>query len=257
MQGKCIVAKEIALDHQCAKSIKRWECSSECKPISKGEVDAILSLKMAFQLSVEKVRAALATCHYGCPYGHYTKLEGSTPVYRKGHPIICHSGSECSSQLRILRAASTHFPVLRNILHGVHNAIECHKCVLGIDTALSVGDYKALMRLSNIGKIEYLLSNDVDVKYEHCIGSYSVSREPDLEKHLVITHAALITILEKEINDFPEHACCCCERLHQRKSVSVVRFTDDFNSDVWTELKCFILQLLQAKHCICALIVSQ
>ena len=171
----------------------RWECSSECKPISKGEVAAILSLKMAFQLSVEKVRAALATCDYGCPYGHYTKLEGSTPVYRKGHPIICHSGNECSSELRILRAASTHFPVLRNFLRGVHNAIECHKCVLGIDTALSVGDYKALLRLSNI---EYLLSNDVDVKYEHCIGSYSVSREPDLEKHLVITHAALITILE-------------------------------------------------------------
>ena len=40
--------------------------------------------------------------------------------------------------------------------------------------------------------------------------------------------------------DFPEHACCC-ERLHQRKSVSVVRLSDDFkNSDVWSELKLYI-----------------
>ena len=126
MQGKCFVAKEIALDHESAESMKRWECSCECKPISKGEVNAILCLKVAFELSVEEVRAALATCDYGCPYGHYTKLEGSMAVDRKGHPIICDSGSECTSQLRILRAASTHFPVLRQFLREVHNAIGSH-----------------------------------------------------------------------------------------------------------------------------------
>ena len=32
---------------------------------------------------------------------------------------------------------------------------------------------------------------------------------------LTIAHAALIAAFEKEIYDFPEHACCSCERLHQ------------------------------------------
>ena len=63
-----------------------------------------------------------------------------------------------------------------------------------------------------------------------------------MEVHLTLTHAALIARLDKEIDDFPEHACCCCERLHQRKSVSVVKLSDDFNSDVWAELKCHIMK---------------
>ena len=58
----------------------------------------------------------------------------------------------------------------------------------------------------------------------------------------MLTHAALITELDKEINDFPEHVCCCCDRLNQRKSISVVRLSDNFNSDVWPDLKCHILK---------------
>ena len=96
--GHCIVAEKI--------SSKKWKCSSECKPISEGEVNAILCLKAAFDMSVEEVRAVLTTCDYGCPFGHYNKQVGSTSVDLKGHPIVCYSGSECSSQLRILGAAS-------------------------------------------------------------------------------------------------------------------------------------------------------
>ena len=52
-----------------------WECSTECKPISEGEVDAILCLKAAFDLSVGDVRAALNTCDCGCPYGHQWRIQ--------------------------------------------------------------------------------------------------------------------------------------------------------------------------------------
>ena len=130
--GKCVVAREITSNN--CKQWHKWECSNECKPISECEVDTILALKAAFELPVEEVRAALATCDYGCPYGHYAKLEGSMPVDCKYHPIVCYSGSECTSQLRILRAASTHFPVLRQFLHEV---IASHKCILVIDEELS------------------------------------------------------------------------------------------------------------------------
>ena len=33
---------------------------------------------------------------------------------------------------------------------------------------------------------------------------------------LSIAHAALIAGFEKEIDDYPEHACICFERLHQK-----------------------------------------
>ena len=57
----------------------------------------------------------------------------------------------------------------------------------------------------------------------------------------MFAHAALISELDKEINDFPEHVFGCCERLHQRKSISVVSLCDN-NSDVWPDLKRHILK---------------
>lgn len=57
---------------------------------------------------------------------------------------------------------------------------------------------------------------------------------------LALAHAALIARYEKEI-DFPEHACICCEPLHQRKSVSVVSLSDNFKFGVWDELKVHVL----------------
>ena len=67
-------------------------------------------------------------------------------------------------------------------------------------------------------------------------------RQPHLESQLLITHAQLITQLEKEINDFLEHAYCSCERLHQRKSVTRVKLSDDLGSEMWHRLKGFLLQ---------------
>ena len=52
----------------------------------------------------------------------------------------------------------------------------------------------------------------------------------------------LITQLEKEINDYPEHVCCSCEQLHQRKSVTRVNISDNLGGEVWERLKSFILQ---------------
>ena len=89
-----------------------------------------------------------------------------------------------------------------------------------------------------------LLKNDLDSKYEQTEDSESSDsglRQPDLEEQLVFTHAALIKELEKEIYDFPEHVRCCCDRLNQRKSISVVTLSDNFNSDVWPDLKSHIL----------------
>ena len=40
-------------------------------------------------------------------------------VDREGNPLICFNDSNCVSKLRILRTASTHYPVLRHFLHAL------------------------------------------------------------------------------------------------------------------------------------------
>ena len=89
-----------------------------------------------------------------------------------------------------------------------------------IDKALCDGNYYKLMEITNVEKLEALLSNDVESSYEQCTDvecADSVLRQPNLESQLLITHAGLITELEKEIDDFPEYACCSCERFASKE----------------------------------------
>ena len=138
---------------------KMWECSKQCKPLSEFEVSAILSFSTAFEQPLEKVRQALAQCDMGCPYGHYTKVVGTVPVDLKGHPIVCYSGDYCTSNLRILRAASTHFPVLRRFLAHVTSALSAHRIVYDIDNALKNGNHQRLLQIT---QVECLLSCNVE-----------------------------------------------------------------------------------------------
>ena len=67
-------------------------------------------------------------------------------------------------------------------------------------------------------------------------------RNPNLESHLLTTYAKLMIDLDKEIDDYPEHVCCSCECLHQRKNVTIVSLSDNLGSAVWPRLKNFITQ---------------
>ena len=216
-----------------------WECSQHCKPLTDVEIVAIVTLRAAFEGSIEEARQALAECDFGCPFGHYTKLRHDCVVDLKGHPIVCYTSNSCTSALRILRAASTHFRILRRFLANVTDALTAHRVICDIDNALKSGDHQTLVKMTGVRP---LLSCDVDEKYEDLKSSDLPLRKPTLETELSIVHAALIAGYEKKIYDFPEHTCICCERLHQRKSVSVVSLSDDFECNVWDELKAYILK---------------
>ena len=139
----------------------------------------------------------------------------------------------------MLRAASTHFPVLIRFLAHVTDALSAHRAVCDIDHALKNGNHKHLMKITGV---QSLLSCDVEGKYHKLKSSELVLRRPTLETELAIAHAAVIAGFEKEINDFPENVCICCKRLHHRKSVSVVSLSDDFKSEIWCELKAHVLK---------------
>ena len=209
--GQCVVAKEVKLEEDTVKKCavaactgpkqvptgcvphveksaecNKWECSKHCKPLNEFEVVSIVTFRAAFELSVEEVRQALAKCDMGCPNGHYTKLVGSLPVDLKGHPIVCYSDHWCTSNLRMLRAASTHFPVLRRFLAHVTDALSAHRAVCDIDHALKNGKHNHLMKITDV---QSLLSCDVEEKYNKLKSSELALRRPTLETELAIAHA--------------------------------------------------------------------
>ena len=243
--GECVVAHQVptgsvsdALSgRKSAECNKEWECSLHCKPLTYFEIVAIVTLRAAFEGSIEEARQALTECDFGCPFEHFTKAGHNCD--RKGHPIVCYTGDSCTSALRILRAASTHFAVLRRFLASVTDALSAYRAICDIDNALKSGDYQRLVKMAGV---KSLLSCDVDEKYEDLQSSDLPLRRPTLETELSIVHAALIAGYEKEIYDFSEHTCICCERLYQRKSVSVVSLSDDYKCNVWGELKAHVLK---------------
>ena len=56
-----------------------------------------------------------------------------------------------------------------------------------------------------------LLSNEVETTYEQCTETADKGIvHSGVEIQLLTKHAQLITELEKEINDYPEHMCYSC-----------------------------------------------
>ena len=99
------------------------------------------------------------------------------------------------------------------------------------------------MEITKIEGFDSLLN--YESRYEQptdIVAADSMLRNPNLESHLLITHAKIIKDFEKEIEDFREHACCSCERLHQRKCVSKIKLSDKLSSEVWPRLTFFITQ---------------
>ena len=116
----------------------------------------------------------------------------------------------------ILRAASTHYHVLENLLHHVNDAVRSSSRVDDIDEALCGGDFHALLELTKVDDFDTQFSNDVESSYEQCTGSAdgdSMLRQPHLESQLLYTHAQLIPRLEKKIDDFPELRMTASEKV--------------------------------------------
>ena len=243
--GQCRPAGESSEDIP-----QSWKCNAKCKPLSESEVASILGLKSGFEESMLDVRKLLDRCD-NCPNNHYSKaiftpdedpdsgLVHHSSVERMGHSLICFTGNECQSKLRILRAASTHYPVLRSFLRSVYSALNSHKCVAHLDESLSGGDFKSLMRVIEVD-FESLFSNQVQTSHE-LFNSDAVLRRPDLEKYIQIKHAKLMAVYKKQLEDYPLNPCCSCNCLFKRKQGTKVHFSDELGK-VWSELKKFILK---------------
>ncbi|KAL5502889.1 hypothetical protein EMCRGX_G009739 [Ephydatia muelleri] len=214
LNGRCVVAEEIGDRDKDTMRPLKWKCTNECRKLTSEEVELVVRTKSLFQMSIEDLRAGLDGLDSGCSHVHtdITLKLHSGFIEQLGHPIYCEL-PECSSPLRVIRAAMPHFPVLRIFTRLLYKARKCHMTILAIDSALSCGNIDELIPFLGLkAKFSDLFSED---GVEHAVVSedHSSSGLGCIERDLKVTHADLIAELQSKFNDDAEFACCSCERL--------------------------------------------
>ena len=106
---------------------------------------------------------------------------------------------------------------------------------------LTLPYYQSLLQLTQVDNFECLLNFDTALCSSSTSTSSSNFRHPDLGTHFTITHAPIIAEYEKELHDYHDIPCVCCERLCQRKGVTHVKLSDNLGNTVWPRIKTYIL----------------
>ena len=94
-RGRCFIANGVSTMVRVDKTASptqpkteqqflQWKCCSECKPLTKAEVSAIVELKDSFDKPMIELRQDLDMCDSGCPNQHYTRVDD---VKHQGHPF--------------------------------------------------------------------------------------------------------------------------------------------------------------------------
>ena len=122
------------------KNKLKWKCTKECKLISHRQINAIVACRAKLDKTIKKPYT-----FYHLMIVHYVKRlwdnDTESTVQCLGHPLICHyDDSGCTNVLRILRAASVHYGVLRKFLCQLYAAIRNTSQIHQIDDALKNKD---------------------------------------------------------------------------------------------------------------------
>ena len=254
------------------KPTLKWLCTDRCKPLLESDVSSIIEVRRYFDEPIKELRKHLDACD-NCPNNHYMtrsvhveeidqvheydfsdnanvtvivkKDENGLEKYFKyleivceriGHPIMCSSNdTECKSMLRILRNASVHYPLLRRLLKHFYVARNAHLTIDIIDSSLADGDIAQLVKL----KISEADETEFDNVY------YAINdgeeddpfRIPNLDTVLYFQYSDAIDEFKRALSDQAVNACCSCERLLRKKSVTEAKNLD---SDVWNNLLDYI-----------------
>ena len=247
--GRCVIAEEEGERDAKTNRPTAWRCTPECKQPTSEEAQCILSIKKLFDKPVQTLREGLQIIDKCTLHGHYTcpvQTDNSGKPYYElaGHPLPCsQANSHCDSSLRILRAAATHFPVLRRFLILLYEAIRQHRLLDSIDTALCAGDFEKLLTICGIVDCKALFtacSTEDSASFKDG-GNQPIRFQqpnlPDLETNLHLQHAELIADVKNKFALDAEFPCCSCDRLLLRKQVTAFKFSDSkFSSGAWKTL---------------------
>eukprot|EP00731_Ephydatia_muelleri_P006266 Em0003g514a len=214
LTGRCVVAEEIKDRDKVTMRPLKWKCTNECCKLTSEEVAIVLKTNSLFQESIEDLRAGLDALDSGCGHVHYdvTLKSHSGFIEQLGHPIYCEL-PECSSPLRIIRAAMPHFPALRTFTRLLYKARKCHMTILAIDSALASGNIEELIPFMGMKDILSDLFSEDGVEHAVVSEDHSSSGLGCIERDLKVTHADLIAELH-----------------HPEKKKASVR--DSYNADI-------------------------
>ena len=196
--------------------------------------------------SVEKVRDFLQDLDDWCEHGNYFRHyddeseESSCHLNQfeklKGHSLTCYSGC-CNSRLRIHRACSVHYPVLRTLLNNIYCSRRNDIDIREIEYGLSQGSIHSLKSNLKLQDLSELLGDEETLSTAE-VKSLSIS-----EAHLEVEFAAIIEEFYKKLKQDPEFTCCSCERLLLKKTLTHFNITaEKFNSSTWMQLKNYLLE---------------
>ena len=213
--GRCVVSKEIGT--MSMRPLK-WECSSECRQPSQEEIEVICTTKSLFKMSLDKIRQGLDKIDRGCTLVQQAQAtisdtpdNGEQPRVSElhGHPISCEMLS-CTCPLRVIRAASTHYPMLRRYLWLLYSVRKHHRAVARIDKALSSGNVQEVVHTLGFADLSLVFSEDgsEDAVF---VEDHSVPGLGSIENYLLISNADVIAELQARWKDDPEFPCCSCE----------------------------------------------
>ena len=211
--GRCVIAEEVGERDAKTQRPQSWKCTHECKLPTSEEVKRIMATKELFEKPVQKLRKELNGIDECSVHGHYTcqlNSEHEKP-YRElaGHPLTC-TNLGCESNLRVIRAAAAHFPVLRMLTVLLYTAIRQHRLIDSIDTALCAGGFEKLAELCHVSDYKDLFKacsssdDDIAAGLDHDSSQPIKLQEqkfPDIESNLHVEYAALIANLEKHFDD--------------------------------------------------------
>ena len=150
-------------------------------------------------------------CIDECPHRKYPKvnvgIHEDMHVEKMGHSILCTDGS-CKSPLRLLKQASTHHTQLSPLVRSMYVARSASAFIRNADTAMSKGDIGQLMKLGQCEKVfdEAFEADTVTVTNSQ---PHMLHDENQIQKK----HMVVINNYQSKVNDDPEFACLCCERL--------------------------------------------
>ena len=134
--GQCVIVEEVLDKHGQPYLHRRWKFTLECK-LPAEEITSICCIKHMFKQPVQRLRKGFEHLDIDCPHVHRLLPlppypiddeddEEQPPVVSPvvpidshesdkqwmGHPFHCPMG-RCGSQLRIIRTAAVHYPLLR------------------------------------------------------------------------------------------------------------------------------------------------
>ena len=206
------------------KPTLKWHCTDRCKPLLESDVSSIIEVRRYFDEPIKELRKHLDACD-NCPNNHYMTRSVHVEEIDQVHEYDFSDNANVTVIVKKDENGLENFYVARN----------AHLTIDIIDSSLADGDIAQLVKL----KISQADETEFDNVYNAINDGEKDDpfRIPNLDTVLYFQYSDAIDEFKRALSDQAVNACCSCERLLRKKSVTEAKNLD---SDVWNNLLDYI-----------------